>query len=280
MRPGTVFYKMTGSGNDFVMFDGRYAYLAELTADTIRAVCQRRHGVGADGVILLDPGAPAGAQFAFHFWNSDGSPGPMCGNGALCAIRLATTIELASADGEVRFATPAGIHRGRVVGNESEIVLPDCETPKPVAVPLAEGERSPLFCNPSVPHLVLQVDHVAPIPVADRGPSLRCHKALGAPGANVNWVSPVGDGTFRMRTYERGVEAETLSCGTGAVACALALEELGLARSPVTLWTRSGMPLVVTWELNERGATAIMLRGEGRLVYRGIVGDLTTSRST
>lgn len=280
MRQGTVFYKMTGSGNDFVMFDGRYAYLAEFTAATIQALCDRRHGVGADGVILLDPGAPAGVQFAFHFWNSDGSPGPMCGNGALCAIRLATTIELAPADGEVRFVTPAGIHRGGVVGGESEIVLPDCETPKPVDVPLAKGERSPLFCSPSVPHLVLQVDDVEPIPVAERGPSLRRHKAVGAAGANVNWVSPVGDGTFRMRTYERGVEAETLSCGTGAVACALALEELGLAQSPVTLWTRSGMPLVVSWELSKRGASGIRLQGEGRLVYRGIVGDLTTSKPT
>jgi diaminopimelate epimerase len=280
MRPGTVFYKMTGSGNDFVMFDGRYAYLEEFTPETIRALCDRRHGVGADGVILLDPGAPAGTHFAFHFWNSDGSPGPMCGNGALCAVRLAALIELAPATDEVRFVTPVGVHRGRVVGSESEIVLPDCDTPKPAAVPTAAGERAPLVCSPSVPHLVLQVDDVEPVPLLERGPGLRHHPTLGPEGANVNWVAPVGDGTFRMRTYERGVEAETLSCGTGAVACALALEEQGLARSPVTIWTRSRMPLVVAWELNERGATSIRLKGEGRLVFRGIVGDIVRPKQT
>lgn len=280
MRPGTVFYKMTGSGNDFVMFDGRYAYLAELTAPTIRALCDRRHGVGADGVILLDPGAPAGVHFAFHFWNSDGSPGPMCGNGALCAVRLATTIELAPTTDDVRFATPVGTHRGRVIGGESEIFLPDCEMPRPVTVPTAEGERTPMACNPSVPHLILFVDDVNQIPLETRGPPLRHHPALGPGGANVNWVAPAGDGSFRMRTFERGVEGETLSCGTGAVACALALEEQGLAKSPVRILTRSGMPLEVTWELNKRGATSIRLRGEGRLVFRGIVGDIPTGGPT
>lgn len=280
MRQGTVFYKMTGSGNDFVMFDGRYAWFSELTPETIRALCDRRQGVGADGVILLDPDAPAGTHFTFHYWNSDGSPGPMCGNGALCAVRLAALIELAPASDEVRFATAAGIHRGRVAGAVSEIFLPDCEIPRPVAVRTTDGERAPMACNPSVPHLVLLADDVDRIPIEERGPPLRNDPLLGPGGANVNWVSPVGDGTFKMRTYERGVEGETLSCGTGAVACALALEEEGLARSPVRLWTRSGLPLDVTWELNKGAATSIRLRGEGRLVFRGIISDIVTRNST
>jgi diaminopimelate epimerase len=268
-----VFYKMTGSGNDFVMFDGRYVTQGDFTPDTVRAICDRRLGVGADGVILLDPAAPPGLHFTFHFWNSDGSMGPMCGNGALCATRLATLIELAPADGEVRFATQSGVHRGRVATERAEIFLPDCEAPRSVAVRTAPGERTPMAVHPSVPHLVVLVDDVDRVAIMERGPSLRHDPALGPGGANVNWVAPSGDGTFRMRTYERGVEGETLACGTGAVACALALEEQGLVRSPARIWTRSGLPLDVSWDLNRRGATSITLAGEARLVYRGIVGD-------
>src|SRR5512135_509633 len=131
MKPGTVFYKMTGSGNDFVMFDGRHVSADELTPQTIAAVCDRRLGIGADGVGLLEPATAEGVNFAFKFWNRDGSVGPMCGNGALCVTRLAVVLEFAQPDGEVRFATPAGIHRGRVVGDKSEIQLPDCPAPRP-----------------------------------------------------------------------------------------------------------------------------------------------------
>jgi diaminopimelate epimerase len=119
MKPGTVFYKMTGSGNDFVMFDGRHVKERELTPDAVVAICDRRQGIGADGVALLLPSSQDGVHFAFRFWNSDGSEGPMCGNGALCATRLAGLLEFARAGEEVRFSTPAGIHRGRVVENES-----------------------------------------------------------------------------------------------------------------------------------------------------------------
>jgi diaminopimelate epimerase len=268
-----VFYKMTGSGNDFVMFDGRYVTQGDFTPDAVRAMCDRRLGVGADGVILLDPAAPPGLHFTFHFWNSDGSSGPMCGNGALCATRLATLIELAPTGEEVRFATQSGVHRGRVATERTEVFLPDCEAPRSVAVKTAPGERSPMAVHPSVPHLVVLVEDVHRVAIMERGPSLRHDPALGPGGANVNWVAPSSDGTFRMRTYERGVEGETLACGTGAVACALALEEQGLARSPARIWTRSGLPLDVSWDLNRRGATSIRLSGEARLVYRGVAGD-------
>ena len=120
MKQGTVFYKMTGSGNDFVMFDGRHVQAAELTTGTIVAICDRRLGIGADGVALLEPSDAAGIHFTFRFWNSDGSPGPMCGNGALCATTLAGALEFTPAGEEVRFATEAGVHRGRVVEGQSE----------------------------------------------------------------------------------------------------------------------------------------------------------------
>ena len=275
MRQGTVFYKVTGSGNDFVMFDGRYVRTEELTTEAIVAICDRRLGIGADGVAVLEPTDQDGVHFAFRFWNSDGSPGPMCGNGALCATRLAGVLELARPGEEVRFATPAGIHRGRVVDDESEIWLPDCPAPKAVpAVKTVAGEEAPMVARPSVPHLVLRVKDVERVPLETRGPSLRRDPALGEEGANVNWVAPKGDGTWKYRTFERGVEAETLACGTGAVACALVLASEKLLQPPVKLWTRSGLPLVVSWETSPSGATSLRLRGEGRVIYRGILGQL------
>ncbi|MFI5206744.1 MAG: diaminopimelate epimerase [Gemmatimonadales bacterium] len=274
MRPGTVFYKMSGSGNDFLLFDGRYLHQEDFTPESIRAICDRRQGVGADGVIVLDPAAPKGAHFTFQFWNSDGSLGPMCGNGALCATRLAALIELAPAEGEVVFATPAGLHTGQVREGRPVIHLPDCALPKPLpAAKVEPAERSPCFANPSVPHLVLMVDDVDKVEVERRGPPLRRDPATGEGGANVNWVSPARDGGFRMRTWERGVEGETLACGTGAVACALVVGALGLAKSPVRLWTRSGLPLDVAWTVSGKQASSVTLSGEGRLVFRGIVGE-------
>ena len=241
MKEGAVFYKMSGSGNDFILFDGRYAHLEDFTAERIQALCDRRQGAGADGVILLAPGGPGDAHFTFHFWNRDGSTGPMCGNGALCATRLATLIELAPTEDDVRFATPAGLHGGQVSKGRPRIALPDCGPPKPLPdTAVVPGERHATLVIPSVPHLVLLVDDVNDVDLERRGPPLRSDPAIGPGGANVNWVSPAGDGSFRMRTYERGVEGETLACGTGAVAIAIVLEALGMAKPPVRIWTRSG----------------------------------------
>ncbi len=285
MKPGTVFYKMTGSGNDFVMFDGRHVRAAELTAESIQAVCDRRLGVGADGVGLLEPSDDPAVHLTFRFWNRDGSAGPMCGNGALCVTRLAVLLELAPAGGEVRFATPAGVHCGRAVEGKgedggpdcAEIQLPDCATPRAAeGIATENGEESPTLVCPSVPHLVLRVPDVDKVSLEVRGPILRRHPATGQGGANVNWVSAKGDGSWRMRTFERGVEGETLACGTGAVASALALGSMGLAKAPVRIWTRSGLPLTVFWDAGASGPAHLRLRGEGRLVFRGIIGRLPT----
>ena len=280
MKPGTVFYKLTGSGNDFIALDGRYVAVEQVTPTLVAGLCDRRRGAGADGVMLLDPRTGGEVHFTFHFWNSDGSPGPMCGNGALCATRLATILGFAPPNGEVRFATQAGIHRGWLMEeNQSEIALPDCGFPlaRP-AVAVHPGERTPMVGSPSAPHLVLEVDDLDAVDVASRGPSHRHDPALGPGGANVNWVAAVGDSSWRMRTYERGVEAETLACGTGAVACALSLGALGKAVSPVRIWTRGGLPLDVSWDSKGELAASIRLRGEGRMVFRGILVSLPTPR--
>jgi diaminopimelate epimerase len=280
VKPGIVFYKMTGSGNDFIALDGRYVAVEQVIPTLVSGLCDRRRGAGADGVMLLDPRTGGDAHFTFHFWNSDGSPGPMCGNGALCAIRLATILGFAPTDAEIRFDTEAGVHSGWLMKEDhSEIALPDCALPlaRP-AVAVHPGERTPMLGSPSVPHLVLEVDDVGAVDVASRGPSLRHDPALGPGGANVNWVAAVGDSSWRMRTYERGVEAETLACGTGAVASALSLGVLGKAASPVRIMTRGGLPLDVSWDSTGERAASIRLRGEGRMVFRGILVSLPTPR--
>jgi diaminopimelate epimerase len=279
VRPGTVFHKLTGSGNDFIAFDGRHVRPADLTPRAIAALCDRRQGVGADGVMLLDPPVAPDTHFAFLFWNSDGSQGPMCGNGALCATRLATVLQFAPPEGEeVRFTTESGLHRGWLSGeNRSEIELPDCALPEGVpGLRVAPGERSPARCRPSAPHVVLEVENLDEVDLPARGPLLRNDPALGPGGANVNWIARATDGTWRMRTYERGVEAETLACGTGAVACALTIGSAGKARPPIRIWTRSGLPLDVSWTEQGRSARSIRLKGEGRVVYRGILGSIPT----
>lgn len=280
MKPGTVFYKLTGSGNDFIALDGRYVGVEQVTPSLVAAICDRRHGAGADGVILLDSRTGPDVHFSFHFWNSDGSEGPMCGNGALCATRLATVLGFAPPEGEVRFSTRAGIHRGWLMEeNRSEIALPDCELPTPrPAVANQPGELTPMVVTPSVPHLVLEVADLDVVDLPLRGPVLRHDPALGPGGANVDWVAATGDATWRMRTYERGVEAETSACGTGAVASALTLGVLGKASSPVRIWTRSGLPLDVSWAARGNRAASIRLRGEGRVVFRGILTSFPSLR--
>ncbi len=278
MKTGTVFYKMSGSGNDFIMVDGRYAHADDFTAESVKAACDRRQGIGADGIILLDPEAPPGVDFTFRFWNADGSLGPMCGNGALCATRLAVMLGIVPRRdrNEVIFATRAGLHRGRLEGDRPEIFLPDCPAPRPVKVPLEAGELEPMFAEPSVPHLVLQVANVETIDVAGRGPTLRFDGRLPPGGANVNWISPAARGGadgWRMRTYERGVEGETLACGTGAVASALVLGAVREVKSPTRIWTSSGLPLDVSWRRAGEQITDLSLSGEARVTFKGTVGE-------
>lgn len=281
LRPGTVFFKLTGSGNDFVALEGGSVRTSDVTPSLVAALCDRRHGIGADGLILLEPQGGDPVHFIFHFWNSDGSVGPMCGNGALCATRLAATIRMAPSEGEIRIGTAAGVHRGWLVGeNQSAIELPDCDLPKPrPAVATQAGELAPMVGVPSVPHLVLEVADLDSVDVLGRGPVLRHDPALGLWGANVNWISKRQDGGWGMRTFERGVEGETLACGTGAVACALSLGVKGTVKPPVRIWTRSGLPLEVSWEPRNGRATSIRLTGEGRLVFRGILASLPSINS-
>lgn len=268
------FYKMTGSGNDFVFLDGRESALRTWTAQRIQAVCARRTGAGADGLVVLEPGTVRGSV-RFNFFNADGGRSDMCGNASLCATRLAARIGLADPAG-MELVTDAGTFRTRCLeepGERAEITLGSVEGLREVTEITRLVEESDIFlATVGVPHLVVLVPNVD-LPAVDpetRGRELRGHPALSE-GANVNFVAAHGD-LWRMRTFERGVEAETLACGTGAVACAAVLARLGRAGPPVDVLTSSGRVLSVTGTAgpsDEKPLIGARLAGEGRLVYEG-----------
>ena len=265
---------MTGSGNDFVMVDGRHSAPADWSPEDIQAVCARGTGVGADGIVFVSPGSAPDAVRMIYF-NSDGSHAAMCGNAALCSTRLAARLGLASPQG-MTLETDAGSYESRCGGPGERAELRFAALRPPTAVPgllAADGERRAALGMVGVPHLIVLVDDVGCLELADRGRTLRCDPALGPDGANVNFVSPGGSPSeWLMRTYERGVEAETLACGTGAVAASCALVEWGLVQHPVTIWTRSGRRLEVEAKrLNDGTYDEVWLSGEARLVFRGVI---------
>lgn len=268
---GREFYKMSGSGNDFVFVDTREMPAGPLTSpEVIGAICSRGTGIGADGVCFLEESEQATLRLIYL--NADGSRADLCGNATLCTARLAR--ELGAVEGgEFAIETDSGILGARFPGENPEIDLqPVLEVRVDAGIPLIHGEQRMGFALAGVPHLVILVDDLERVDVLGRGRPLRRHSSLSA-GANVNFVQPAGGGFFRYRTYERGVEAETLACGTGAVATATLLTQWGLAHGPVRIQTRSGRELGVRFSESKESLRP-SLTGEARIVYRGHFGEL------
>ena len=268
---GRTFYKMSGSGNDFVFVDAREEPPGAMASTpSIRAVCAHGTGVGADGIVFLLP--PAAATVRMRYLNSDGSLAALCGNATLCTARLA--VELGAAPmGELSIETDSGVVHARFANGQPEIDLRPAEDVDPCFEAAAvSGERRIGFALVGVPHLVLLCDDIDAVDVQGRGRQLRRHPNLSH-GANVNFVSRTANGGWRVRTYERGVEAETLACGTGAVATAVLLKSWGEAGSTVRLETRSGRALGVRLRPAE-GGDLPSLSGEARIVFVGKLGEL------
>ncbi len=273
----TTFYKMTGSGNDFVFLDGREHSPAHWTAERIQRVCDRRRGVGADGLVILVPEPQHGAGYVrMVFFNSDGSAAEMCGNAALCSTRLSARLGLAPADG-MHLVTGAGTFPSRCSGQEweAELHLPGFLRPHEVPdIERLPGEQKILLSTVGVPHLTVLVSDVDNLDVEGRGRQLRLHPALRPGGANINFLGPVpspsvGEPAWALRTYERGVEGETHACGTGTAASAVAGASLGVLQLPVVVRSRSGRPIRVSARLTPTHAEDVWLHGEGRLVFTG-----------
>lgn len=268
---GRHFWKMSGSGNDFVFFDNRSAQHNDLaSAQAIGAICDRRRGVGGDGVVFLD--AHARLSFGMRYYNRDGSLAEMCGNAALCSARLAKELGMVG-DRDFTFETTSGPVTARFVEGTPEVdMVPVTELQPEFATPHVAGELRIGFARVGVPHLVIVCEDVERVDVLARGRQLRRLPEL-RDGANANFISRIGaDGPWALRTYERGVEDETLACGTGTVATAALLTAWGLASGGVGLRTRSGLALFAT---GGGPGKAPVLRGEGRIVFQGQLDDLT-----
>jgi diaminopimelate epimerase len=272
MGAGRSFYKMSGSGNDFVFFDSSGSPDGRLEqADAIQRLSARGTGVGADGVVFLERGG--GHDFSIRYYNSDGSLGELCGNATLCALRLATELGIVSGS-EVEIGTDAGVVHARMADGLPEIDLAPVTEVRPVVpeIPRLDRETQLGFAKAGVPHVVIVDQDVESASIVSRGSAIRRDRSLRE-GANVNFVSRLADG-WRIRTYERGVEAETLACGTGAVATGILLTEWGLAPGSVALQTRSGRTLEV--RVRKEGAAWLpSLRGSGEIVFVGELRDLS-----
>jgi len=269
---GLPVYKMTGSGNDFVMVDARVSTPADWTPEDMQAVCARGTGIGADGIVFVGPGSHAGAARMIYY-NADGSHAAMCGNAALCSTTLAAHLGVGTPAG-MDLETDAGTYQSRAVeAARAELHLASVE--RPAAVPglaLVAGERQAVLTKVGVPHLIVLVDDIDQVAVIERGRALRFDPALAPDGANINFVSKDETGPWRMRTYERGIEGETLACGTGAVGAGCAIQDWGLGSLPVDIQSRSGRMIGVRAARGQNGRyDDVWLIGEGRMVFRGVI---------
>jgi diaminopimelate epimerase len=278
---GRAFWKMSGSGNDFVFFDARAAGRRPdplETAESIAMICAPHLGVGADGVVFI--AEYADALFEIRYYNADGSRASLCGNASLCAAQSAVRLGLTQLGSTFLFATDAGIVQANVsaagVASVRLVAVSSLEAGA-LETPLPTEERIG-YAVVGVPHLVVLMANAEDADVAVRGRELRNGAQRAPAGANVNFVSKATNeaGERRVRTFERGVEGETLACGTGAVAVAACLSAWGLTASdaPTLLLTSSGKTLAV--RLPEQGAGDWSeLSGEGRIVYDGVLQALT-----
>ena len=270
---GLVAYKMTGSGNDFVMLDGRTTDAGTWSRLLIQTLCDRRVGMGADAVVFVAPGSGPD-RIRMTYFNSDGSPAPMCGNAALCAAQLARRLEMVG-EGPIVLETGAGTYAANCTApGRARLRLGGIEEPTAVvgADLKPDESRSARVCV-GVPHVVVLVADVDGVDVLHRGRELRFHPGAGPDGANVDFVAQ-GDGRNRwsMRTYERGVEGETYACATGAAAAAVALVGWNVAEPPVEVVTRTGLVLTIDGRRSgEGGLEDVWVEGEARLVYRAVV---------
>lgn len=265
---------MSGSGNDFVIFDSR---AVEPDAgswerpEAVRALCARGTGVGADGVVVLTEPSRAGAALAMRYFNSDGSRGDFCGNATLCVTRLARELGLGN-HGELTLETDSGLVPARIGDAGPEIDLPAVAESSLDVPGLAvdPGERRIGFALAGVAHLVVRCNDVERVPVSERGRALRASQFRPG-GANVNFVSR-HEGRWFIRTFERGVEGETLACGSGAIASAILLARWNESGNATSLVTRSGRALSV--RLRREGESwSPTLSGEGRLVFTGALAE-------
>jgi len=265
------FTKMNGAGNDFVVVDNLDGSLA-LSKAAIARLCDRHRGVGADGVLAVEPSSQAGADFRMRYYNADGGEADMCGNGARCFARFAARL-MPSRPETVSFETPAGVIRARFSGDVVTITMSEPrDLREPAAIEVAGmGSCRVHFLNTGVPHAVVFVGDIEAVDVAMSGSSLRWNPAFAPQGANANFAQILPQGSLVLRTFERGVEAETLACGTGVCATALLHHLATGAASPVAVQVRGGETLEVGFDASGTPWN-VTLAGPADFVFDGEIG--------
>ena len=265
------FYKMNGAGNDFIVIDNRDLSIS-LDGETIEALCDRHCGIGADGLLAVEP-AEHGADFKFRYYNADGGEAEMCGNGARCFGRFTAHL-LPEAPKRVTFETIAGTLAAEMVDENVRIAMSepkDLKLDTGVAIPSLDAPLH--FVNTGVPHAVAFVpggQGFEELDVYSLGKAIRQHEAFAPAGTNANFATVLKPGHIEIRTYERGVEDETLACGTGMVACALIHHLLTGAPSPIKVDVAGGDTLEIGFEkTGEQTFKNVTLTGPADFVFEG-----------
>jgi diaminopimelate epimerase len=266
--PMLRFTKMNGAGNDCVMIDNRAGNL-QLAPEQISRICDRHRGVGADGVLVLERPAN-GANFRMRYYNADGGEAEMCGNGARCFARYASHV--AGPVEKLSFETPAGVIGAALQG---ELVCLQMSEPKDVRlgikVRLSDKTLEGHFLNSGVPHVVIPVDDLENADVSGIGAAVRRHELFAPKGANVNFLKRRGDRQISIRTYERGVESETLACGTGVVASALVFAAVERVAGPIAVLVKGGNELTVDFVKDGEQFKNVRLTGPADFVFEGTI---------
>jgi diaminopimelate epimerase len=262
------FSKMNGAGNDFVMIDNRVGDL-HLAPEQIAKICDRHRGVGADGVLVLER-ATNGADFRMRYYNADGGEAEMCGNGARCFARYASRV--AGPKEELSFETPAGVIGAKLQGELVRLAMSDPQDlGLGIAIHLPGRQVTGHFVNSGVPHLVVPIDDLEGTDVRGLGSAIRRHQLFAPKGANVNFLKERSERQIAIRTYERGVEDETLACGTGVVASALIFAELKNISGPIGVLVRGGNELQVGFDKSGGQYRNVTLTGPADFVFDGTI---------
>ena len=263
------FWKMNGAGNDFVMLDNRNLSL-KLSKDEIAKLCDRHRGVGADGLLAVEP-ATDGADWKMRYYNADGGEAEMCGNGARCFARFVNKLH-DNALSQVKFETLAGVIGAEFEGDQVRINMSEPHSLKlNQSLNVDDTTLQVHSVNTGVPHAVVFVDDLDKVEVVRLGAGLRYHEAFAPKGTNANFAKVTGPGSIAIRTYERGVEDETLACGTGMVACALIAHELHGFASPVSVLVKGGDTLRIGFEKDGSTYKNVTLFGPADFVFQGAV---------
>lgn len=264
---GTAFTKMNGSGNDFVIIDNRNGQVT--TDDQLEwalQLCRRKFSVGADGILFIESSDKV--DFKWQFYNADGSRADMCGNAARCVARFAYLNQIAPQ--KMAFETGAGLIRAEVLGERVKVRMVDpTDLTTNLVLDIGDSQWNGYFTNTGVPHYVIETDDIESVLVDELAPKIRYHDQFAPDGTNVNFIAVNNEDTIVLRTYERGVEAETFACGTGAVAAAIVANWLHKLASPIDVVTRGGGILTIHFEEKEGTYSTVDMEGDARIVCHG-----------